>query len=126
MNVVELGNTIDSMLKIADVLGKSSAILHSDGLKVCQELLRRYQEHGTAVVSFEGVDRWTTAFLNASIGKFLVNLPGAQPVAPETLQFYGVTKDSLLARRIDEIIALAQDQQAQQQHDEAVREIISG
>lgn len=112
------------MLKIADILGKSSAILHTDGLKIYQDLLLLYKANGPLVVSFEGVDHWATAFLNASIGKFVMNLPDAQHIVRGKLQFQGVAKDSPLERRINEIISLALDKQKQSQHDEAIREAI--
>lgn len=57
-------------LLVTDIIAKSSAILHSDGLI----LLKKLQEAGTneILISFKGIDHCTTAFLNASIGNFVL------------------------------------------------------
>lgn len=57
-------------LLVTEIIAKSSAILHSDGLI----LFRKLQEAGTSeiVISFEGIEHCTTAFLNASIGNFVL------------------------------------------------------
>ncbi len=53
------------MTIISDLISKSSALLHGDGLKVFQSM----QDGGS--VSFKGIVYASTAFLKASIGKYV-------------------------------------------------------
>ena len=64
--------TID--LFISETLGKTSAILHSDGLFVYEKLQGIAKDRIT--LSFKGISHCTTAFLNASIGKFIIENKG--------------------------------------------------
>jgi len=57
-------------LVVTDVIGKSSAILHNDGLKL-YELINLYSKEGEVEISFENLEFCTTSFLNASIGKYM-------------------------------------------------------
>lgn len=57
-------------LKIAEILGKGSAILHSDGLLVFAKL--QSIDKSQITISFEKITHCTTAFLNACIGKFVI------------------------------------------------------
>jgi hypothetical protein len=63
------------MIKISEILSKNVAILHSDGLKVYNAIMEELASENHFVLSFEGVSVSTTAFLNASIGKILLNSP---------------------------------------------------
>lgn len=53
------------MLKIIDILNKKNAISRTQGLKLYNILI----ELNPSEISFEGIERVSTAFLNASIGK---------------------------------------------------------
>lgn len=64
--------TID--LFISKTLGKTSAILHSDGLVVYEKLQGITKDRIT--ISFSGISHCTTAFLNSSIGKFIIENKG--------------------------------------------------
>jgi len=57
-------------LVVTEVIGKSSAILHSDGLKL-YDLIKKHVKQGEVEVSFEHLEFCTTSFLNASIGKYV-------------------------------------------------------
>ncbi|OOG76495.1 STAS-like domain-containing protein [Algoriphagus sp. A40] len=65
------------MVKIREILSKNIAILHSDGLKVYNAIMEELAQDKRFSVSFEGITTSTTAFLNASIGKVLMNSPEA-------------------------------------------------
>lgn len=58
-------------INVSSIIGKNSAILHSDGIVLYNELLKQ-KEATEFILSFEGVEYCTTAFLNSSVGKFLV------------------------------------------------------
>jgi hypothetical protein len=60
-------------LTISEIIGKTSAVLHSDGLKT-YELLKISGERIT--LSFKDITHCTTAFLNASLGKFIIENKG--------------------------------------------------
>jgi hypothetical protein len=62
------------MISVSDIIGKNSAILHSDGLKL-YEVIKSNIGKGIIDLSFKGIVHCTTAFLNASIGKLLVENP---------------------------------------------------
>lgn len=66
--------TYPPVLVISEILGKGSAILHSDGLIVYEKLSAL--EDQEIVLSFIGITHCTTAFLNASIGKFIIDNKG--------------------------------------------------
>jgi len=59
-------------LSITSIIGKNSAILHSDGLILFDKIKDLKDPF---VISFQGIEHCTTAFLNASIGKFLAENP---------------------------------------------------
>jgi hypothetical protein len=63
------------LIKIQDVLNSQNASLHDDGLMV-YNVMKNALDHNKAPleVSFEGVKRCTTLFLNASFGKLLNEL----------------------------------------------------
>ncbi|WP_194972533.1 STAS-like domain-containing protein [Aquiflexum lacus] len=63
------------MIKIQEILSKNIAILHSDGLKVYNALTEEFALRNEFSLSFESIETCTTAFLNASIGKLLLNAP---------------------------------------------------
>lgn len=58
-------------LVVTEVIGKSSAILHNDGLKLYELITNSARQEEGVEVSFENLEFCTTSFLNASIGKFI-------------------------------------------------------
>lgn len=72
---------------ISEILGKPSAILHSDGLTIFQKL--QEIEGPNIILSFRGVTHCTTAFLNASIGKFIIENKGKEKL----VRFEDVSED---------------------------------
>ncbi len=57
-------------LTVSEILGKTSAILHSDGLIIYEHLQNCNKRE--IVISFRDITHCTTAFLNASVGKFII------------------------------------------------------
>jgi hypothetical protein len=105
------------MIKIADIIGKKSAILHADGLKVYNYLVEELLRTPKLVVSFAGLEHCTTSFLNASIGKLLVNSPDvAQKIS------YVESDDDMLLEKINKVTTNALNESLRQAHDEPVRE----
>ena len=99
---------MSNTIKISDVIGKNSAILHSDGLKFFEEIVARYNPQGKLEISFEGLVHCTTAFLNASIGKFLLLTPEKE-IALKNLQ-YSHVDDAVLRSKIVQVQKLSMDE----------------
>lgn len=57
-------------LLVTDIIAKSSAILHSDGLILYNKL--QAAGNSEIVLSFAGIEHCTTAFLNASLGNYVL------------------------------------------------------
>lgn len=76
-------------LSISQILGKTSAILHSDGLILFERL--QSLDKNEITISFKDITHCTTAFLNASIGKFITDNKGGQTL----IRFTDVTEDVL-------------------------------
>ena len=57
---------------VRTVIGKSIAAMDSDGQIVYEKMTRMYERYGHVTVSFTGIDLLTTAFLNASFGRFII------------------------------------------------------
>ncbi len=66
--------TMTKTLHIFEIIDKNVAILHSDGIKVFEEIEKALKNNSILNVSFKNIEVCTTAFLNSSIGKiFLLN-----------------------------------------------------
>lgn len=74
-------------LTITEILGKSSAILHSDGLIIYKRL--QSIKKSEIVLSFKNITHCTTAFLNASIGKYIID----NKLQSQLLKFEDTTED---------------------------------
>ncbi len=74
-------------LTITEILGKSSAILHSDGLIIYERL--QSIKKSEIVLSFKNITHCTTAFLNASIGKYIID----NKLQSQLLKFEDTTED---------------------------------
>lgn len=97
---------MSSKLFISKLISKSSAILHSDGNKVYQELIDLSKPNQKIELDFTGLDFCTTSFLNASIGAFFMNVPNAKSI----LEFEGIDGKTSLKMKIAEVIELATNQ----------------
>mgnify|MGYP001266696391 CR=1 FL=1 len=59
-------------LVISDVIQQSNAISHSDGLRLYDHVILNLKGKDYTL-SFQGINRVSTAFLNASIGKLFID-----------------------------------------------------
>jgi hypothetical protein len=78
---------------ISSIIGKNSAILHSDGLMLFEKIK---DVNEPFIVSFEGIEHCTTAFLNASIGKLLAEDPKKSAI----LGFEGLSGNDYLESKV--------------------------
>lgn len=88
-------------INVFQTIGKSSAILHTDGLALFDRL---ETADGPIIISFKGIMHCTTAFLNASIGKFVM----LSPEARTKLKFIDTTSE--IKHKIDVVIENAIDE----------------
>lgn len=65
MSVIE----IDMKIVVADIIKSELAIFHEEGLQVYALLSSALTRGEKAEISFKGIERCSTQFLNASIGK---------------------------------------------------------
>lgn len=56
---------------INKIINASNAISHSDGLTI-YDYIKSIGKDGKFIISFEGINRVSTAFLNACIGKMIL------------------------------------------------------
>ena len=100
------------ILKISKIIGKTSAVLHSDGLKT-YELLRTSGERIT--LSFKDITHCTTAFLNASLGKFIIEIKGKNIV----VEFSNLNTD--IRNKIDLVLENARNEKKMTSLDSSAR-----
>ena len=107
------------MIMIREIVGKPNAILHSDGLKLYSFLIEELNKEPKKkiAVSFKGLVHCTTSFLNASIGKLILNHPSLF----DKLVFVD-TENGMLDEKIQLVINNARTVKSRQNHDESVRE----
>ena len=96
----EEGTVMEAPIKITDVINKSSAVLHSDGLMLYDVIVQEYNAHHHVIISFDDLNYCTTAFINASIGKFLENVDNPQQVFKH-LDF--IVNDELINSKIKRV-----------------------
>lgn len=104
------------MITVKNIIGKSIAVLSSDGLKLYNAIVEDLAQKKTIVIDFEGLDQVTSSFLNASIGKIWMNAPDLA----ESLNFKGTS--SSLKQRIDLVKENALNKEKGLLRDELIRE----
>jgi len=107
-------------IKITEVLGKNSAVLHSDGLKLYDAMVEEYKASNQITLSFSNITHCTTAFLNASIGKFLSNYPNPLQVKKDLL-ISDLPTDSLINVKINRVIENVLDEKKRTTYDASIR-----
>jgi hypothetical protein len=105
-----------AILNVAEIIGKPSAILHSDGLLLYENMKHRAKDNFT--ISFKGISHCTTAFLNASIGKFLIENPDK-----ETLINFDLANEPHIEQKLDLVLENARNEKKRAQMDESSRKI---
>ena len=106
-------------LTISEVIEKKSAILHSDGLKLYGFISDGYKESDKIEISFKGLMYCTSAFLNASIGKFLMD--ASKPdVVIKHLKYSDIT-DTTINDKIKQIYEFVTDEKKRAIHKKNLR-----
>lgn len=100
-------------LFISEIIGKTSAVLHSDGL-ITYEVLKNSGDK--ILVSFKNISHCTTAFLNASIGKFIIENKGNSNIIVEFSDLNDDIKD-----KIDLVLENARDEKKRTSLDSSAR-----
>lgn len=113
---------MENSLKIIDVIGKNSAVLHSDGLKVYDSIVQLYNSSKKLSISFEGLTHCTSAFLNASIGKFLLVSENKDEIL-KNLTYTHQTEE--IKKKLDQVVEIATDEKKRIRHDELMAEEIA-
>ncbi|WP_324673051.1 STAS-like domain-containing protein [Hymenobacter sp. GOD-10R] len=100
-----------------DILGKSIAVMDGDGRKLSEEMTRVYHQFGAVVVSFKGISHITTAFLNAALGKFILQA-GSPEEAQERASHVEFTDlaNSSMETQIKRVKKLALDTELRSMH----------
>jgi hypothetical protein len=106
------------MINIRAVLSKNIAILHSDGLKIYDAILEELALENHFSITFEGISTSSTAFLNASIGKLLMN----SPEALEKMKILNADKSVL--EKIEWVKENALDKGRREAREDAMREYL--
>ncbi len=103
------------MMIVKEIIQKSNAILHSDGLKIYDALIELVNKDKVVEISFEGIAHCTTAFLNASVGKAWMNNPDFS----NSFRFSNVS--SVLQTKIDLVKENALDREKRENRDQILR-----
>jgi hypothetical protein len=85
---------------VKNIIQSTIAAFHNEGLQVYSHLEIAYQKKEPIEVSFEGIERCATQFLNASIGKMYMQY---DPHVLDTLISYNYAGLSHLAQKIEEV-----------------------
>lgn len=112
---------MENILKIADVIGKNSAVLHSDGLKFYENIVQLYNSGKKLFISFEGLTHCTSAFLNASIGKFILVNENKTEVL-KNLEYIHQTDE--IKKKLEQVVDIATNEKKRIRHDELMLEEI--
>lgn len=104
------------MITVKNIIGKSIAVLSTDGLKLYNAIIEELVQCKIAEIDFQGLDQVTSAFLNASIGKIWMN----SPESAQNLIFKNASFS--LQQRIDLVKDNALNRDKSQLRDKAIRE----
>lgn len=105
-------------LIISEVIDKTSAVLHSDGLKLYNSIVSVYKDGVKLEIAFNGLSYCTTAFLNASIGKFLLETDKPE-MAMKNINYSGIS-DELINEKIKQLYEFISNEKKRAIHDQYV------
>ena len=108
---------MDAPVVISKVINKSSAVLHTDGLLLFSAMVEAYSNDKKIILSFRNLNHCTTAFLNASIGKFLSEFPNPLIVKKQLL-ITELETDSLINVKIKRVIDNVINSEKRDRHDQ--------
>lgn len=94
-------------IKVLDIINTKNAILHKFGLQVYEHVKPYLQNNQKVCLSFEGIDKITSGFSNASVGKLFMDYPNAGNL----IEFVGLKHvDPAYRDKINDAINLAKDE----------------
>lgn len=97
---------MNTILSISEIIGKNSAILHSDGMLFSDVAKKAFNKSDIVEIDFSGLEFCTTAFLNAAIGGLLLK----NPKLINKLEFIGIEDNSIIKIKINEVLDLVQNE----------------
>lgn len=106
------------MISVKNIIGKSIAVLSSDGLKLYNAIIEDLAQKKNVIIDFDGLDQITSSFLNASLGKIWMNAPELA----ESVKFMGAS--SSLNQRIELVKENALNKEKSLLRDETIREYL--
>lgn len=106
-------------ISVKDSLGKEAAVLHSDGLKL-HELIKGINPDNSIELDFENISYTTTAFLNASIGKYIIESQSPNETK-KRLSFIGIEKKDVFQHKINLVLNNATSQKKREIHNDVSR-----
>lgn len=109
------------MIRIKEIIGKSSAVLHSDGVKVYSAIVDAFTRSNKVELSFDGLEICTTSFLNASLGKLIIS-------NKSLFDKLGLVNfdHSMINEKIQLVTSKATDKVRRDDYDETLREYYQG
>ena len=87
-------------IEIKKIINSSIAAFHSEGLEVFSQLQSAYNNKEQITLSFQGIERCATQFLNASIGKMYLQY---DPALVDSLLHFDIASIHNLQEKIDEV-----------------------
>lgn len=109
-----------SVLFIQEFIGKSAAVLASDGQHLADFLTERAQKGEPVSLSFKGLRHVTTAFLHAAVGTVLLQIPEFDKL----LRVQDV-ESSAVELKLTEVRRMALDVDYRQQIEEGMAEALA-
>lgn len=119
---------VRDQIVVRDLIGKANAILDKDGRLLAEKLEEMWQYHRHAVISFAGINHVTSAFLNASWGRFLMHVPEGteRDARAHYVEFTELAPDehreAIVQHMLDQIERKALDAAFSAQYDNALTE----
>lgn len=120
---------MENQLVVRTLIGKSNAVLDKDGRLLAEQLEACYRTTGNVLISFEGIELVTSAFLTASWGRFLLHV---ETVAERQARVNAVTfinlapdthRTDIVRKMLDRIERKALDAEYCRQYDESLAEV---
>ena len=113
---------MENIIVISDVINKNSAVLHSDGLKLFGVIVEQFKAGSKLLISFKGLSHCTSAFLNASIGKFILLSENKNDVI-NNLVYSDYSEE--IKRKLEQVVEISTDEKKRTRRDELVSEEFS-
>lgn len=107
-------------IDIYQLIHKDSAVLPLDGEVLYNSILSNLDKNEALELNFKNLKFITSAFLNASIGKFLLENPSFKDKL-----FYSYDEEQSLDVRIKRVVDIATDKKLRDAHNQAIEEVLA-